>query len=82
MEYDIGSSSDDFLEIFSLDRMEQVAVPLTGIVWPPPKDLDPEEFNVDLPAILVANDEVSHIISVMNMYRKEERFRLLFRLGT
>lgn len=61
VEYDIGASSDDYLEILSLDRIDQSAIPLAGIVWPgypPDKDLDPEEYHTDLSLILVSNDEV------------------------
>lgn len=63
VEYDIGTSSEEYLEVFSLDRMEQTAVPLTGIVWPEPKGLDPEDYRVSLPTILIANDEVRFTIS-------------------
>lgn len=59
VEYDIADSSEEFLEILSLDRMDQSALPLAGIVWPTPKDLDPEECRTDLPMILVASDEVN-----------------------
>ncbi|XP_073944446.1 cilia- and flagella-associated protein 251-like isoform X2 [Choristoneura fumiferana] len=57
VEYNIGESSEEYLEIFSLDRMDQTAIPLTAILWPTPKNLDPKEFRTDLPMILVANDE-------------------------
>lgn len=59
VEYDIGESSDDYLEILSLDRIEQSAVPLCGIPWPNSPDVDPELQRTDLPMILIANDEVS-----------------------
>lgn len=58
VEYDIKESSEEYLEVFSLDRVDQTAVPLAGIVWPTPKYLDPEECRSDLPMVLVANDEV------------------------
>lgn len=58
VEYDISASSDEYLEVFSLDRVDQTAVPLAGIVWPTPKHLDSETCRSDLPLILVANDEV------------------------
>lgn len=59
VEYDIGESADGYLEILSLDRLDQTAVPLAGIQWPSPEDLDPDVHRLDLPLILVANDEVS-----------------------
>lgn len=48
-------------------------MPLAGIVWPPPKGLDPEEYRVDLPSILVANDEVrlSRIEFLDSNYQRE-----------
>lgn len=58
VEYDINSSSAEYLEVFSLDRVDQTAVPLAGIVWPTPKHLDPEECRSNMPLILVANDQV------------------------
>lgn len=58
VEYDIGKSSEEYLEIFSLDRIEQAAVPLTGIPWPTPKDQDPEEQRTNLPLIMIADNEV------------------------
>ncbi|XP_075969110.1 cilia- and flagella-associated protein 251-like [Anticarsia gemmatalis] len=64
VEYDIGASTDEYLEILSLDRMEQSAIPLAGIVWPSPKDLDPEQYRTNLPMILVANDE--HKYKIVN----------------
>ncbi|XP_063821464.1 cilia- and flagella-associated protein 251-like [Ostrinia nubilalis] len=57
VEYDVGQSSDEYLEVFSLDRMEQTAVPLTGINWPVPPGLDQVEYRPNLPTILIANDE-------------------------
>lgn len=65
VEYDIANSSEEFLEITSLDRVEQTALPLAAIVWPTPADLDPEEFRTDLPTILMANDEVSKCNTTM-----------------
>ncbi|XP_035436887.2 cilia- and flagella-associated protein 251 isoform X2 [Spodoptera frugiperda] len=62
VEYDIANSSEEFLEITSLDRVEQTALPLAAIVWPTPADLDPEEFRTDLPTILMANDEYKYKI--------------------
>ncbi|CAG5011460.1 unnamed protein product [Parnassius apollo] len=64
VEYDIGASFDEYLEILSLDRIDQTAVPLTGIPWPNPKDVDPETCRTDLPMILVANDE--HKYKIIN----------------
>ncbi|XP_072944210.1 cilia- and flagella-associated protein 251-like [Epargyreus clarus] len=64
VEYDIGKSSEEYLEIFSLDRIEQAAVPLTGIPWPTPKDLDPEEHRTNLPLILIADNE--HKYKIVN----------------
>lgn len=58
VEYDVAASYDEHLEILSLDRVEQSALPLSAIVWPAPSYLDPEEFRTDLPMILIANDEV------------------------
>ncbi|VVC96642.1 unnamed protein product [Leptidea sinapis] len=57
VEYDVSQSSDEYLEIYSLDRMDQSAIPLAGIPWPTPSDIDPESCRTDLPMILVANDE-------------------------
>ncbi|XP_045445689.1 cilia- and flagella-associated protein 251-like [Melitaea cinxia] len=62
VEYDIGESSDDYLEILSLDRIEQSAVPLCGIPWPNSPDVDPELQRTDLPMILIANDEFKYKI--------------------
>ncbi|KAJ0180263.1 hypothetical protein K1T71_003667 [Dendrolimus kikuchii] len=64
VEYDIGESSEEYLEIYSLDRMEQTAVPLAAIVWPTPSYVNSEEYRTDLPMILVANDE--HKYKVVN----------------
>lgn len=58
VEYDVGASSDEYLEVLSLDRMDQTAVPLGAIVWPAPVGIDPEKCHVDMPLILVATDEV------------------------
>jgi hypothetical protein len=57
VEYDISSSSDEYLAVMSLDRVEQSAVPLVAVAWPPPRDLPPDH-RADLPTILVANDQV------------------------
>ncbi|XP_059061775.1 cilia- and flagella-associated protein 251-like [Achroia grisella] len=57
VEYDIGNSSEEYLEIFSLDRVDQSAVPLVGIAWPSPMTLDPLEHRNDMNLILIANDE-------------------------
>ncbi|KAM3961839.1 cilia- and flagella-associated protein 251 [Aphomia sociella] len=57
VEYDIANSSEEYLEIFSLDRVDQTAVPLTGIAWPTFNNLDPVEHRTDINLILVANDE-------------------------
>ncbi|CAH0604428.1 unnamed protein product [Chrysodeixis includens] len=62
VEYDISASSDEHLEILSLDRVEQSALPLTAILWPNPSDLDPEEFRTDLPMLLMCNDEYKYKI--------------------
>lgn len=62
VEYDIGESSDEYLEVLSLDRMDQTAIPLAGIPWPMPKNLNPETHRTDLPLILIATDEVSIFI--------------------
>ncbi|XP_049695270.2 cilia- and flagella-associated protein 251 isoform X2 [Helicoverpa armigera] len=62
VEYDIGASSDEYLEIASLDRVEQTAVPLGAIVWPTPPEVDPEECRTDLPMLLMANDEYKYKI--------------------
>ncbi|KAG6448660.1 cilia- and flagella-associated protein 251 isoform X2 [Manduca sexta] len=62
VEYDVGQSSEEYLEIYSLDRVEQTAVPLCGIVWPTPKDLDPAQYRTNLPTILIANDEFKYKI--------------------
>ncbi|XP_068629729.1 cilia- and flagella-associated protein 251-like [Battus philenor] len=64
VEYDIGASSDEYLEILSLDRIDQSAVPLAGIPWPMPKDLDPEIYREEMPMILIANDE--HKYKIIN----------------
>ncbi|XP_026325605.1 cilia- and flagella-associated protein 251-like [Hyposmocoma kahamanoa] len=64
VEYDIGQSKDECLEILSLDRMDQSAVPLTAINWPTPKYVDPETCKMDLPLILVANDQ--HKYKIIN----------------
>ncbi|XP_060810779.1 cilia- and flagella-associated protein 251 [Amyelois transitella] len=60
VEYDIAKSSDEYLEIYSLDRMDQTAVPLGAIPWPNPPDLDPEICRTDLQLMLVANDEYKY----------------------
>ncbi|XP_063531343.1 cilia- and flagella-associated protein 251-like [Cydia strobilella] len=62
VEYNIGASSGEHLEIFSLDRMDQTAVPLAGFHWPTPKEVDAESQRTDLPMILVANDEYKYKI--------------------
>ncbi|XP_052758996.1 cilia- and flagella-associated protein 251-like [Galleria mellonella] len=62
VEYDIANSSDEYLEIFSLDRMDQTAVPLAGIAWPGLKNLDPAVHRTDMHLILVANDEYKYKI--------------------
>ncbi|XP_013141215.1 PREDICTED: WD repeat-containing protein 66-like isoform X2 [Papilio polytes] len=62
VEYDIGASSEEYLEILSLDRIEQSAIPLAGIPWPSPKDIDPETCRTDMPMILIANDEFKYKI--------------------
>ncbi|XP_021207568.2 cilia- and flagella-associated protein 251 isoform X1 [Bombyx mori] len=62
VEYDIGESADGYLEILSLDRLDQTAVPLAGIQWPSPEGLDPDVHRLDLPLILVANDEFKYKI--------------------
>lgn len=62
-EYDIGNSSEEYLEVLSLDRVEQTAIPLTGIEWPTPKGLDPVECRTNLPLILIATDEVTTLSS-------------------
>ncbi|RVE54958.1 hypothetical protein evm_000325 [Chilo suppressalis] len=65
VEYDIGRSADDYLEVASLDRVEQTAVPLTAIAWlPPSHSLDPDTHHTNLPTILIANDE--HKYKLMN----------------
>ncbi|XP_049866716.1 cilia- and flagella-associated protein 251-like [Pectinophora gossypiella] len=64
VEYDIGASSEEYLELLSLDRIDQSAIPLAGIPWPVPKDLDPETCHEQLPSILVANDE--HKYKIIN----------------
>ncbi|XP_045514979.1 cilia- and flagella-associated protein 251-like [Pieris brassicae] len=64
VEYDIGDSSDEYLEILSLDRIDQMAIPLTGIPWPTPLEIDPEHCRTDIPMILVANDE--HKYKIIN----------------
>lgn len=58
VEYDIGASKDEHLALLSLDRVEQSAIPLAGIVWPTPKDLNPDIYRTKLPLILVASNEV------------------------
>lgn len=58
VEYDLAASGNGILEIASLDRVEQTAVPLTAIVWPVPDNLS-EECRKDVPTILIANDEVT-----------------------
>ncbi|XP_046965477.1 cilia- and flagella-associated protein 251-like [Vanessa cardui] len=62
VEYDIGSSSDGYLEVLSLDRIDQSAVPLYGIPWNNPPDIDPETQRTDLPMILICNDEFKYKI--------------------
>ncbi|OWR40975.1 putative WD repeat domain 66 [Danaus plexippus plexippus] len=62
VEYDIGESSEEYLEVLSLDRVDQTAIPLFGIPWPNPPDIDPEIHRTDLPLILIANDEFKYKI--------------------
>ncbi|CAH2074708.1 unnamed protein product, partial [Iphiclides podalirius] len=62
VEYDVGASSEGCLEVFSLDRIDQTAVPLAGAPWPTPPGLDPESCRFDLPLILVANNEYKYKI--------------------
>ncbi|XP_050663758.1 cilia- and flagella-associated protein 251-like [Leptidea sinapis] len=62
VEYDVSQSSDEYLEIYSLDRIDQSAIPLAGLPWPTPSDIDPESCRTDLPMILVANDEFKYKI--------------------
>ncbi|CAH2266422.1 jg1018 [Pararge aegeria aegeria] len=62
VEYDVGASSDEYLEVLSLDRVEQSGVPLCGIHWPNNLGLDPETHRNDLPTILIANDEYKYKI--------------------
>ncbi|CAH0718741.1 unnamed protein product, partial [Brenthis ino] len=64
VEYDIGESSDEYLEVLSLDRVEQTAVPQYGIPWPNQPDIDPETQRTDLPMILIATDE--HKYKIVN----------------
>ncbi|XP_045491069.1 cilia- and flagella-associated protein 251-like [Colias croceus] len=64
VEYDIGESSEEYLEVLSLDRFDQTAVPLAGIPWPTPADIDAENYRTDIPMILVANDE--HKYKIVN----------------
>lgn len=70
VEYDVAASYDEHLEILSLDRVEQSALPLSAIVWPAPSYLDPEEFRTDLPMILIANDEVLCFLYIHRSLRK------------
>ncbi|XP_053625468.1 cilia- and flagella-associated protein 251-like isoform X2 [Plodia interpunctella] len=60
VEYDIANSSEEFLDIYSLDRMDQTAVPLGAIPWPNPENLNEEEERTDLQLMLVANDEFKY----------------------
>ncbi|XP_022820002.1 cilia- and flagella-associated protein 251-like [Spodoptera litura] len=62
VEYDIASSNEEYLEIVSLDRVDQTALPLAAIAWPTPADLNPEEYRTDLPMLLMANDEYKYKI--------------------
>lgn len=62
VEYDIGTSGNGILEITSIDRMDQTAMPLAAIVWRTP-DWDPAVYRTNLPIILVANDEVIKFLS-------------------
>ncbi|KAF9408495.1 hypothetical protein HW555_011852 [Spodoptera exigua] len=62
VEYDIANSKQEYLEIASLDRVEQSGVPLAAIPWPTPAELNPEEYRTDLPMILMANDEFKYKI--------------------
>ncbi|CAB3234740.1 unnamed protein product [Arctia plantaginis] len=62
VEYDIGASKDEYLQILSLDRVEQSAIPLAGIVWPTPDDLNPDIYRTKLPLILVAGNEFKYKI--------------------
>ncbi|XP_045785662.1 cilia- and flagella-associated protein 251-like isoform X2 [Maniola jurtina] len=62
VEYDIGASSEECLEVLSLDRVDQSAVPLCGIPWANDTNLDPETHRNDLPMILIANDEYKYKI--------------------
>ncbi|KAJ2952482.1 hypothetical protein O0L34_g6800 [Tuta absoluta] len=63
-EYDIGESFNEYLEILSLDRMDQTGVPLVAIVWPEPENLDPETCHTRMPTVMVANDE--HKYKIVN----------------
>ncbi|GBP63593.1 Cilia- and flagella-associated protein 251 [Eumeta japonica] len=54
VEYDIGSSSEECLAIFSTNRIDQTAVPSAAMEWPVP-----EEIDSDIPTILVSNDELT-----------------------
>ncbi|KAJ8722981.1 hypothetical protein PYW07_004161 [Mythimna separata] len=61
VEYDLAASGGGILELASVDRVDQTAIPLTAIVWPVPDNL-PEECRTSLPSILVANDEFKYKI--------------------
>ncbi|XP_052737715.1 cilia- and flagella-associated protein 251-like [Bicyclus anynana] len=64
VEYNIGESCDEYLEVLSLDRVDQCAVPLCGMYWPNNTELDLETHRNDLPMILIANDE--HKYKIVN----------------
>lgn len=53
IEYDIGKSKNECLEVMSLDRIEQAAIPLYCMEWPIPNGVVS-----DMPTLLVVNDEV------------------------
>ncbi|KAJ8725380.1 hypothetical protein PYW08_003563 [Mythimna loreyi] len=61
VEYDLAASGNGILEISSIDRIDQTAMPLTAIVWPVPDHL-PEDCRTNLPTILIANDEFKYKI--------------------
>ncbi|XP_041977501.1 cilia- and flagella-associated protein 251-like [Aricia agestis] len=56
--YEVG----DGVKVVSSNRVEQSALPLTGIPWPTPPGLDEETFHVDLRLVLVANDQFKYKI--------------------
>ncbi|CAG9095598.1 unnamed protein product [Plutella xylostella] len=59
VEYDVGESREGVLEIYSLDRFEQTAVPLDAIVWP---NVNKKDGLPDMPTVLLANDEYKYKI--------------------